>query len=631
MMLMSVVRGQDIPLSPCMFGLEEAASDTERYDVLYRTHLAAVEAGVDVDYDGVEPLTIEIPHNAKRIPLTRHTDFQGLVLTVKNLTKLDYLFEYTQSFDSIEVDKEMIDKGNFSSIPQLANGLHLLVIKDDKPWVANRTGYSYGATRRDILLVNNGKAVNSTISPYNNNASKPSCVFCAVGEDTLLIKNLTLKRHPESTNRLKCFYIAYQNNVHIQNINIQTPKNKLYGDAAITVENCTNLLCEDVIIKGTYSQPDHYGYGISLNNVWNSRFLHLKGSADWGIFGNNNVNTALLDECDVNRFDIHCYGRDITMSHCKFTKLYNQFSSVFGTVSFNNCRFSNFVPVLFEPSYNAYTGFDLVFKDCVFDVSSAHNYLVQAGRLDDSPNSREELSAKCLPNVTIQNMTVNVPENVSKVMIFNPKSANTKVSMGHIEKIKINGMRFNYSGSGHSACLYLSSQELQLKKSLNCDIKQLDLLPMSDSKIAQAQKKYYYPSSLYINMSRHKASDVIRISDSRMNYNVNANEHYSISFTHCTLGLVRNTSVANGSKRQYKDCNLYMNCSDEKYYYIDNHATYENCLFIPCNQIMQVDFVGEQNDVTIKNCKVKNRPYFMRGGSKNNAEFNRFSLKGARK
>jgi hypothetical protein len=41
---------------------------------------------------------------------------------------------------------------------------------------------------------------------------------------------------------------------------------------------------------------------------------------------------------------------------------------VFGTVLFDGCRFTDFVPVLLEPTYNAYTPFTLVFKDCTFDA-----------------------------------------------------------------------------------------------------------------------------------------------------------------------------------------------------------------------------------------------------------------------
>ena len=65
--------------SPFSFGLSGAHSDTERFQVLYNTHAAAIEAGVNVNYAGIDTLYIEIPPKAKRIPLTQHNDFQNAV------------------------------------------------------------------------------------------------------------------------------------------------------------------------------------------------------------------------------------------------------------------------------------------------------------------------------------------------------------------------------------------------------------------------------------------------------------------------------------------------------------------------------------------------------------------------
>ena len=73
------------------------------------------------------------------------------------------------------------------------------------------------------------------------------------------------------------------------------------------------------------------------------------------MFGNNNINTALIENSEINRFDIHCYGRDISFKDVVFVNLYNQFSSTFGTIRFDRCTFRHFTPVLYEASYNSYT------------------------------------------------------------------------------------------------------------------------------------------------------------------------------------------------------------------------------------------------------------------------------------
>ena len=411
---------QDTLLSPKDFGLFEAASDSERYEVLYKTHVAALKAGVEVDYSGIDTLTIEVTKSSNRIPLGRTTDFKGLRLRVKDSSKLCYLFDLQQEAKAISIDKSLLDGIDFSSVPELASGLYQLVIEDETPWVAKREGYSYAATRRDILLICDGQSRNNPISPYNNEQSKPKCSYCKIDDDEppVIIQNLTIFRDEANTYKVMPFFISHQHNLQIKNVTLITPDSKLISDAAFDIRNCTNISFENVTIFGSYSRKDHSGYGIMMNNVWNSRFIRLKAVANWGIFGTNNINTAELQDCDINRFDIHCYGRDIFMKNCKFSNLYNQFSSMYGTLSYKKCRFINFVPVLLEPSYNAYTNFNIYMEDCVFDATNSRYFLISAGNLNAKINSRPELARKYWPKVTIKNLTVNVPEDVSKVVIF---------------------------------------------------------------------------------------------------------------------------------------------------------------------------------------------------------------------
>lgn len=619
-------------LSPIDFGLFEAQSDSERYEVLYKTHVAALKADVDVDYSGIDTLTIEVTKTSQRIPLGRVSDFKGLRLRVRNKSKLTYLFERKQSAKSITIDKSLLDGEDFSSVPELAMGLYQLTIEDQNPWVEKREGHNYAATRRDILLICDGLSRNNTVAPYNNAYSDPKCTLCAMDEDEkpVVIQNLTFLRDEGNTYKVMLFSISQQNNLQFRNITVKTPDSKLTADAVFDISNCTNVLFENVTIDGTYSRSDYYGYGILMNNVWNSRFVRLVGHAKWGIFGTNNINMATLQECDLNRFDIHCYGRDVEMKSCKFSNLYNQFSSLYGTLSYKKCRFVNFVPVLLEPSYNAYTPFELKIEDCVFDASSSRYFLVSAGKLDGPANTRPELAKKCWPNVTIKNMTVNVPDDVNQFVIFNPKTKQEKENVIYsLNKLIINGLKFNYSGSGHAADLYLSNRYVKLGQGYQCDISHLDIIPVADVKITQAETKYKYPASLHLNL-RYSAKDVIKVSDSRLNYNVNANEAYTIVFERCTLGHVRYTSAQNSAKRTYKNCNIYLNCSDDIFYFIDNHAVYKGSLFIPCDPKRQLSFTGSNNDVIMKDCRVRNRPHLMFKGSQDNREFKNFQLKGKR-
>ncbi len=623
---------QTVPLSPYSFGLAEATSDSARFEVLFSTHLAAVAANVPVTYNGIDSLTIEIPATAKSIPLTQNTDFGGMRLRVLNRTKHCYLFERVNVADSIHTTKAQIDSGDFRNVAELSDGLHQLVIQDTTPWVEKRLGYRYGAVRKDILLVKDGIAQNHPVSPYNNGQSYPTCTYSAVCEEPTVISNLTVVRDDSCTFKTYCFRLEHLNNLQISNVTILTPESNLVADEAISISNCTNVTLTDVTIRGSYSRTNCYGYGILMNNVWNSRFIRLTGHANWGIFGTNNLNTVELLNCDLNRFDIHCYGRDVTFSNCTFSELYNQFSSVFGDIAFRKCRFTNFVPILIEPSYNAYTGFEVLFENCVFDAAAGRNYLIQAGQFTDGPNSRPELSDKCWPNVTIRNLTVNVPDNVRQIILFKPrKSVPAQQEVGYLSKISVSGMKFNPNTEGHAASFCLCSEKVQLANRLSCNVSSLNILPLPDSKITQATKKNSYPASLQINLKSKSDKDVIRVSDSRLNYNVSANAEYPIIFDKCTLGLVRNTpsSFPKTATHTYRNCHIYLNCCDDARYYIDNHAFYDQCVFIPCAPKMQVDFIGKDNAVTFRNCSVQKRGGLLRGGSYSNTEFSDWSLKGS--
>ena len=152
--------------SPLQFGLFGAKNGAERFWVLYNTHAMAVKENAKVSYDGIREIEIEIPEDAKCIPLPEQTDFSGITITVSNNSKDFYLFERVSSLSNISITPEDADKGDFSSYSMLNEGSHLLILSDLTPWVKNRIGYKYGHTRKDVLFVNNGISNILPISPY---------------------------------------------------------------------------------------------------------------------------------------------------------------------------------------------------------------------------------------------------------------------------------------------------------------------------------------------------------------------------------------------------------------------------------------------------------------------------------
>lgn len=617
-------------ISPLDFGLAEAENDYERYEILYKTHLKALKEGMEVSYAGIGTLTIAITENTRPIPLTRHNDFSDAHIIVKNSSKAQYLFEMKETeWQELQTETSVVDSGDFSAINQLASGLYQVVLEDEHPWVNNRSGYNYGATRRDILLVMDGQAVNRPISPYSTDSTLLKAKFHATDDELKTISNLTITRDTSSTFKTYCFNISGINNLEISNVKIKTPDPKnMYADAAINIENCTNISFEDVDFNGTYSRKNQYGYGIQMNNVWKSIFTRLSSQSNWGIFGTNNLSNTTLRDCNINRFDIHCYGRDVYMYNCHFKELYNQISSFYGEFLFDGCRFTNFVPVLIETSYNAYTPFNLIFKKCTFDATHSRNFLVSIGLLDNKINNRPELSQKCWPNVTIRDMIVNVSKTTSKVILFSPKGQiASNISVGYISHIIIDGLKFIYTDTSHIADFVISNALVTSKKSINYDLKNVNLISSAKKMMRQSTKRYNYPGSLAFNL-RHSKNDQINISNSRLNFNVNTNGNYNIKYTNCHIGMIRYNNNPNGTKRQYNQCTLYLNNSDDLRYYIDNQATYNNCLFIPCNDKMYISFYGNENDVVIKNCRSQRKTRLFYKGRSDNAELNGVEVKG---
>lgn len=427
-------------ISPIQFGLKDAKTDLERYDVLLRTHKAAIVQNCGVTYKGIKRIDIEIPYSASPIPLTNYTNFAGVELVVRNVKKKIVLFEIAQEPVPVDVTKDAIDGGDFKRNKQLCSGYKMLIIEDQSPWVENRRGYDYSAIRKDIILIKNGMSLNKVISSYDNEISKPKTSFCDA-KKKVVIKNLIFSRTFDSNYITNLFSIRNYNNVTISNIVINTPQeNELYGDSSIGISNCANLLIKGFYVNGTYSQTNKFGYALNINNVFNSRFVNLNAYGRWGVFGTNNMNQVVLENSDINRFDIHCYGRDVYCKKSVFRDQYNQFSSVFGEVIFYKCCFIDCIPFLFESSYNAYTPFDLVWKDCKFYLNPTKNYLITTFIVPEENNSRPELKRKSLPNIFVKNSEIYLADGIDQWYLFETNSSRYKDSFDNINEILMNGV-----------------------------------------------------------------------------------------------------------------------------------------------------------------------------------------------
>lgn len=431
-------KGNERPVNPRNYGLNRAKTGEERYYVLLRAHQEAKRVGRGVTYKGIKRIDLTIPPNAKSIPLGQYTDFAGVTLNVLNNHNRVALFKLFNESKQIKIPPSIIDNGDFSRIPELNKGRYLLTVRDKNPWVKERIGYGYSFYRSDAMIVVDGIAQNRPVMPYDNRSSSPECFYCPVEDKTSIIENLKFIRDSKSTKIACLLDISMVENVRIDNITIYTPAgHDMYSDEIIKISNSYNIVLKNIYARGSYSQKDHYGYVFGANNVYGMKVINVDAFADWGVFGNNNIQNVILENCRLNRFDIHCYGRDIVCRKCKFEGLYNHFSSTYGEIRFEDCSFIDFLPYLNAGSYNAFVPVDVIFDRCKFYLSKDKNSIVRMSGLIEEVNSRPELAVKCMPNVKIVDCKLDVIDDIDVWYVIHPGGIRYKEPIGHIDNIDV--------------------------------------------------------------------------------------------------------------------------------------------------------------------------------------------------
>ena len=445
-LLACLIAGQlQAQVSPLDYGLREATTGIGRYYALYNAHSDARDRGIGVSYAGIDTIDLELPPAWRSIPLGKDTDFGGAVFHVTNHSHHGALFTLATGAKAIEMDKAAVDGLDYRSIPALASGWHLLVLNDQTPWTKRR-GFGYMQYRRDLVVVHDGQGLNSPVMPWGTGSTrlKATCIDIDTAQKTF--RNLTMHRAKGCTFRTNLISVSGQYNVLIEHVRVTTPKSNMIADGIFSISNSARVTLRDIKVEGTYSgkgSPNKYGYAFSLNNLYDSRFEHIDAWGEWGVFGSNNLNRTTLDHCDVDRFDIHCYGRDATLRECTLSGRQTLYTSFYGTARFENCRFKDYVPVRVRSSYNAYTPFDIVISHCTFELTPKHHYIVRINLLDTADNPRPELREKCWPNLLVDGMDVIVPWTVGKLYAYDPcdNLKDLDREIGYISRVELKNIK----------------------------------------------------------------------------------------------------------------------------------------------------------------------------------------------
>ena len=453
-------------ISPLDFGLREAQDGISRYNALYSAHVEAGAHGLEVSYEGIDTLEITLPPDFQSIPLPPRTDFGGLVLHVTNNERHGALFAMHNPTQTVDISKQTVDCGDYKSHPELASGDKLLILNDQNPWT-ERIGYGYKVYRQDLIWIHDGQGMNTPIAPWNSETTLISASFATVDTCMKVFRGLTLLRTAESQFKTYCLQASAQYNLLIEDVHVTTPRSRMIADGVFGIANSAKVAFRNVTVNGTYSgygRTRNYGYAFSLNNLWGTTFEQVVADGNWGVFGTNNLSDTKLTDCDINRFDIHCYGKDIYFRSCKFFDLYNQFSSMAGIVYFEDCEFTNFTPVLIESSYNAFTAFTVEMVNCTFNTTASKNYMIEAGRFDEERNTRPELLRRYWPRLKVSNLTVNCPQDVKSFYFYRGRVPNENgVFIDNIDDVAVDGLTIN-NEKGQSVNLYMSKYKVKTRR-----------------------------------------------------------------------------------------------------------------------------------------------------------------------
>lgn len=541
-------------LSPYMFGFRPNQADS--YSEIYLTHLAAKELGTSISYNGIKEVNIRVSAGFESIPLTGQDDFCGAIFHITNTqsTGSYILFTLTGEDDIVpnSITLDNVRNGNYSLDN---NKQYTLFVKDTKLWTARR-----GATsaedryREDVICIRNNKAINYPCTTYDTDVS----IECTLMEDKpyqRYLRNLTAIRE-DGIGMIKFISIEYCSNMEISNVTLNTfkgnntPKN---GDNAFIMKHCALFNITNMNINNVYSVSGS-GHGYELDTVYHIVYDNITGyDNNWGIFGANNVNDVAIYNSNINRFDVHCYGRDIKFYNCTFTgNKYNQFSGMYGIISFEDCIFgSQFLPYLQEGTYNAYTFHELIFKNCQF---YANRGLYLFG-FEKATNPRSELADKYLPSIRMEYITYYSSNTFNLISVDSPLTpdGNFQGMMG-LYDVTVDGLRIASTRQNFN----IANTPIAILNSVNMNFSNCNTTNMGSYKEVEVGT---YPSKI----------DTSRIQPTIPNG--------TITFNKCFIGLY--PDVTETFNHVYKGCILY------NYRYSNNpnsiYKKFEDCIIVLSN------------------------------------------------
>ena len=144
-----------------------------------------------------------------------------------------------------------------------------------------------------------------------------------------------------------------------------------------------------------------------------------------------------------------------------------------GALKYRHCTFVNSTPVLLEPSYNAYTPFDIFIEKCVLKISDGKNYLTYSRKTVKGDNDRMELQEINWPNLYIKDSQIIGADNVNNYFLYyNDHSAYSKPIKGTVN-IVMEGLKLSSNNTDHKFRIKIYSQPVSFQNKIAMRIKNI--------------------------------------------------------------------------------------------------------------------------------------------------------------
>lgn len=524
------------------------------------------------------------------ILLSKGIDFKNTIINIENNFGPATIFKAENTFSSITVSKEALDGKDFSSIVEDDRKTYLLNVYDGNRWCYRGDEQDKDIfTRRDLIYIVNGQAFNNVISTYNNSASSPVASIVDVTNSSFNFCNASFTF--SGTYACTLLMLKGRDKCLISDININVINTDLAPSSIFDITDSANIEFSNCKFLNSYDDLGGSAYIFYLNNIYNVLFSNvIANSLKWGVMGGDNINTLTVVDSQINRVDIHCYGKTINIERTNFILSYNQFSGIFDYIKFKSCNFNNQTSILYEGTYKSWIKHDVFFEDCCFNNKQTIS-LYYTAPIADLSGQRLELQKAVLPNVYFKNCKF-------KSSYYQLFYSDSTVSFSDSFRLELDNTEW-IANKTTASLLRLSNNDIIVEDSVDIIFKDVNLFGISSIEEIETSDIFGYWILLFRLQSLRPSNDKptnIQIYDSVLPHLWYEN---NLNIT-CYNSTLYNVSYnrSNSVKNKFYDCNLYFTNSQDSTLTIDDSHII-NCKIYQYNKALNLT---PNKEILIQGC-----------------------------